>query len=125
MNYFTNVTLTYSSVTRPSVQVTDFSDVTQSYHRLSFEPKLVSEKVPLDMSPSLSFLSKISQLSSSRDFLRGHLKWVINVSLLHGSFRDTLQRTVEWQHQNGGQFPLCPNEQEDHCFISFIFGGGL
>ena len=54
------------------------------------------------------FLFKLSQLSSSRDFLRGHLKWVINVSLLHGSLWDTLQKIVVWQQRNGETISFVP-----------------
>lgn len=74
-------------------------------------------RVPFDKSqkrnylPSL-FLFKFLQLCSSRSYLRGHLKWAINFFYFMGSLKDTLQKSVVWQHRNGETAPFVPGRAE-------------
>ena len=57
-------------------------------------------------------LFKFLQLCSSRSYLRGHLKWAINFFYFMGSLKDTLQKSVVWQHRNGEILPFVPGRAE-------------
>lgn len=71
------------------------------------------------------FLFRFFQLSSSRDFSKRSLEVGNKCFFITW---ESLRHSSEELYGSTGmvrQFPLCPNEQGDHSFVSFTFGRGL
>ena len=74
-------------------------------------------KVPFDKTQKRNylpwlFLFQFLQLCSSRSSLRGRLKWAISLFYFMGSLKDTLQKSVVWQHRNGERVSFVPRRAE-------------